>query len=441
MPPENFVQILERVWWRLDRALDERSLRVSARLYAAESLLYGTTSLVDHQESPAFIEGSLDVLADACQEMGIRAVLCYGATDRNGGREEGRRGLAECRRFLRANQRPLVRGAVGLHASFTCSDETLRESGELARELDTVMHVHMAEDRADVEDARKRGYEGPLERLLATEALPHGSIMAHGVHLEPSQVRMAEAQGLWFVQNPRSNEGNKVGYASSLWASGKVALGTDGWEADMPKEAAALDAAERGRHPRGDRGRGEAAGERPDAGGRAIRRRAGGRRARHRRGDRWARPGRSSAWWWPGRSSWTAASSCTPTSRSCARRRARRRRSSGSAWPRCSPSPSAGTSEPPGDGPGGLARSPGPVRSEIRGAERRDPARRSSARHTREIELVGRLLSRTTRQGQGAADGRGPWRWPRGRGPTPAAGGARRSRWLEDGGDALDSGR
>jgi cytosine/adenosine deaminase-related metal-dependent hydrolase len=239
-PPENFVQILERVWWRLDRALDERSLRASARLYAAESLLYGTTSLVDHQESPSFIEGSLDVLADACQEMGIRAVLCYGATDRNGGREEGRRGLAECRRFLRANRRSLVRGAVGLHASFTCSDETLRESGELARELGAVMHVHMAEDRADVEDARRRGYEGPLERLLATEALPHGSIMAHGVHLNPSQVRMAEAQGLWLVQNPRSNEGNRVGYASALWASAKVALGTDGWEADMPKEAAAL---------------------------------------------------------------------------------------------------------------------------------------------------------------------------------------------------------
>ena len=239
--PENFVQILERVWWRLDRALDERSLRASARLYVAESLLYGTTTLVDHHESPHFIEGSLDVLADACEEFGIRAVLCYGATGRNGGRDEERRGLEECRRFFRANRRPLVRGLVGLHASFTCSDECLRESGALARELGTVNHVHVAEDRADVADARQRGYEGPLERLLATEALPAGSIMAHGVHLEPAQVRMAEAQALWLVQNPRSNEGNRVGYASSLWVSGKVALGTDGWEADMPKESAALE--------------------------------------------------------------------------------------------------------------------------------------------------------------------------------------------------------
>ena len=241
VPPENFVQILERVWWRLDRALDAASLRASARLYAAESLLYGTTTLIDHQESPAFIEGSLDVLADACQEFGIRAVLCYGATGRNGGRDEERRGLEECRRFVRANRRPLVRGVVGMHASFTCSDDCLREAGALARELGTVTHIHVAEDRADVADARERGYEGPLERLLATDALPAGSIMAHGVHLEPAQVRMAEARGIWLVQNPRSNEGNRVGYAGSLWVSGKVALGTDGWEADMPKEFAALE--------------------------------------------------------------------------------------------------------------------------------------------------------------------------------------------------------
>jgi len=135
--PVNFTQILERIWWRLDRAIDESSLRASARLYVAEALLAGTTTLVDHHESPNFVAGSLDVLADACDELGIRAVLCYGSTERNGGRDEARHGLAECARFVRANRRPLVRGLVGLHASFTVSDETAREAGELARELFT----------------------------------------------------------------------------------------------------------------------------------------------------------------------------------------------------------------------------------------------------------------------------------------------------------------
>jgi cytosine/adenosine deaminase-related metal-dependent hydrolase len=238
--PETFVQILERLWWLLDRALDEASLRASARLYIAEALLAGTTTLIDHHESPELIEGSLDVLADACDELGIRALLTYGATERNGGRDEARRGLGECLRFFETNRRPLVRGVVGLHASFTVSDETARDAGEICRALGTVMHTHMAEAASDVDDARQRGFPGPLERLLELDALPPGSILAHGVHLTRQQVRLAEENGIWLVQNPRSNRGNDVGYPSALAASRHVALGTDGYPARMGDEAMAL---------------------------------------------------------------------------------------------------------------------------------------------------------------------------------------------------------
>lgn len=246
--PENFLQILERVWWRLDRALDRDSLAAAARYYVAEALLAGTTTLVDHHESPDFIEGSLDVLAGACRELGARALLTFGASERNGGREEGRRGLAECRRFIQAGGADLaahepgglVRGMVGLHASFTVSDDTVREAGELCRELAVPLHVHLAEDRADLEDARRRGFPDPLSRLLALEALPPGSILAHGVWCGPEEVRRAAAVGLWFVQNPRSNRGNRVGYPAALGESRRVALGTDGYPADMTEEAAVL---------------------------------------------------------------------------------------------------------------------------------------------------------------------------------------------------------
>jgi len=87
-----------------------------------------------------------------------------------------------------------------------------------------------------VEDARTRGFAGPLERLLALDALPPGSILAHGVHLTPAQVRVAEDHGCWLVQNPRSNRHNGVGYPSALRGSRRVALGTDGFPADMPEE-------------------------------------------------------------------------------------------------------------------------------------------------------------------------------------------------------------
>ena len=231
LAPASFLEILERVWWRLDRALDAASLRASARLYLAEALLAGTTTLIDHHESPAFIDGSLDVLAEAAEELGARVLTCYGASERNGGRAEGQRGLEECARFARrhpattpAGTLARVRGLVGLHASFTVSDDTVREAGALARELGTVVHVHVAEDGADVVDARRRGHDGPLERLLALEALPPGSILAHGVHLDAGAVRRADALGLWLVQNPRSNLGNRVGYPHALKGQGIVPM-------------------------------------------------------------------------------------------------------------------------------------------------------------------------------------------------------------------------
>jgi cytosine/adenosine deaminase-related metal-dependent hydrolase len=239
-PPANFVSILEQIWWRLDRALDESSIAASAELYVAEAVAKGAAGLIDHHESPNFIEGSLDILAEACARFEMPAVLCYGATERNGGREEARRGLAECARFARENHRPGVRAVVGLHASFTVSDDTVRAAARLARDLGTVLHVHVAEDKADVDDARARGYEGVVDRLIRLDAMVPGSIFAHGVHLTRDEVRACDSADIWFVQNPRSNQGNRVGYPMALAASTRVALGTDGYPASMTDEREVL---------------------------------------------------------------------------------------------------------------------------------------------------------------------------------------------------------
>jgi len=271
-PPADFMAILERVWWKLDRALDAQALRVSAQWYVAEALRLGTVGLIDHHESPNLIEGSLDILADVCQQAGLPAVLCYGATERNGRRDEAQRGLAECRRFIESNDRPLVRGVVGLHASFTVSDDTIRDAAALCRELGTVLHVHVAEDSADVADARRRGWDGPLERLERLGALPPGSILAHGVKLSVAQVRHADALGCWLVHNPRSNLGNRVGYAAALRASARVALGTDGYASDLAAERGVLlaESAKHGDEP-------AAVARRPQAGHALLAERFGGR--------------------------------------------------------------------------------------------------------------------------------------------------------------------
>lgn len=235
--PTRFPEILDRVWWRLDRAIDADILTAAAEDYIARALLAGTTTIVDHHESPALIEGSLSILSAACHRLGIRALLCYGATERNGGLREAERGLAECASIPGTD---LVRPMIGLHAGFTVSDATVIAAGNMARGTGMPLHIHVAEDECDVADARRRGYAGPVERLADLGALVPGSVLAHGVHLAADQVRRAGDAGCWLVHNPRSNEGNKVGYAGALSEGTRVALGTDGWDPDMTQEEAAL---------------------------------------------------------------------------------------------------------------------------------------------------------------------------------------------------------
>ncbi|MFT7671159.1 MAG: cytosine/adenosine deaminase-related metal-dependent hydrolase [Planctomycetota bacterium] len=239
--PENFIEILERLWWRLDRALDVDSLRASARYYVAQAQLAGTAAIIDHHESPEMIEGSLDILADACEEFSMPALLTYGATERNGGLPEARAGLAECERFIRDRATDSVKGLIGLHASFTVSDDTICEAANTARELGTVLHVHIAEDLADVEDAQERGYSGVIDRFEKLDALVPGSIFAHGVHLTAQEVERVASADCWLVHNPRSNANNRVGFARTLSASSQVALGTDGFDSDMQVELGELE--------------------------------------------------------------------------------------------------------------------------------------------------------------------------------------------------------
>ncbi len=212
-PPETFIEILEQIWWRLDAALDFEMIRWSAMLGAVEALEAGVTAIIDHHESPNAIDGSLDIIAEACAAVGVRVVCAYGVTDRHGP-DGARRGLAENERFLRAGGR----GMVGVHAAFTCRDVTLDAAAALAADLGVGVHIHVAEGPVD-RDAGAR-----LQRLAADDWL-----LVHGVHLD------RELPGT-LAHNPRSNMNNSVGYAHPATWSGRVVLGTDGIGCDLLEE-------------------------------------------------------------------------------------------------------------------------------------------------------------------------------------------------------------
>lgn len=211
--PHDFRSVLEQIWWRLDVALDPDLVYWSAKLGAMEALMCGTTGIVDHHESPSAIEGVLDVIHDACAEVGVRVSCSYGVTDRHGP-DGARRGLAENERYLRSGRR----GMVGVHAAFTCSDETLHQAAGLAADLGVGVHVHVAEGPDD-RDAGRR-----LVELAQDDWL-----LVHCVHLD------RELRGT-IAHNPRSNMNNSVGYARPAARPNRVVLGSDGIGADMLEE-------------------------------------------------------------------------------------------------------------------------------------------------------------------------------------------------------------
>jgi putative selenium metabolism protein SsnA len=226
-PPDNFLQILQRVWWRLDRALDEDTIRASALVGGLEALLSGTTTLVDHHASPNAIDGSLDVIEQTLRTLGIRSVLAYEVSDRDGP-ERARAGIDENRRFLervRSESPPLVRGLVGAHAAFTMSDDTLTACAALGP-----LHIHAAEDRVDA---------GAVSRLAALGALDEHSLLAHGVRLGAEELELVLAANASIAHNARSNMNNAVGRAQVGAMGERIALGTDGIGSDMFEESRA----------------------------------------------------------------------------------------------------------------------------------------------------------------------------------------------------------
>lgn len=243
-PPANFVQILERLWWRLDKLLRPEDVEFSALAMLCDSVRHGTTTVIDHHASPNAIDGSLDIVAYACQQAGVRACLSYELSDRDGPASFAA-GLAENRRFAKrvakeAGADPgMLAASMGLHGSFTLSDASLCEAAGSARDLDIGCHVHVAEDLADARDSMQRYSQSVVKRLADVGALGAKSIAAHCVHVDDHDIEALRLAGAWPVHNPRSNMNNAVGAApvgSFLDARVPLGLGNDGFTMNMFQE-------------------------------------------------------------------------------------------------------------------------------------------------------------------------------------------------------------
>ncbi len=230
--PKNFIEILEKLWWKLDKVLFQEAIYYSAMIPLIESIKHGVTAIIDHHESQSYQIGSLDEIKAAVESTGLKAVLCLGASDRYG---KGGRGVEENERFLRKDSNN-VKGMVGLHASFTVEKETLVNSVELAEEFNVGINVHCAEDKSDQDITNKKYGKSVVKRFKDAGVLGEKSILVHCIHIDENEMEMIKETGASVVHNPESNMNNAVGYSRILDMYGKgieVGIGTDGMGSNM----------------------------------------------------------------------------------------------------------------------------------------------------------------------------------------------------------------
>jgi putative selenium metabolism protein SsnA len=235
--PANFSQILEKLWWPLDKSLTEDDVRYSALLCLVDAVRHGTTTLIDHHASPNFIDGSLDVIADAVEQAGVRASLCYEVTDRDGP-EKAKAGIAENARFINKDKSPLLGAAFGLHAALTLSDETLDLCCSAVGE-EVGFHTHLSESKDDGIAVQEKAGMRPVHWLRKHGILGPHSIAAHCIHVDESEMDTLAETKTWVTHQPRSNMNNAVGVSpveQMLGKGIKVCLGNDGFSNAMWEE-------------------------------------------------------------------------------------------------------------------------------------------------------------------------------------------------------------
>ena len=234
-PPSDFTQILQRIWWPLDERLTNEEAYSTALAASIEFLLSGTTTFADTYSAPNGIEGSLDAIARAVNEVGIRGVLSFEATERRS-REEGLRGLKENERFLKKKDKGRAMGMISLHASFTITDDLIAKALQLQEKTGAPITIHVSEGPGDLYHNLERYGKRTVERLRDTGLLSPKAVLAHCVHLNDEELKILAETGAWVAHNPMSNMLNAVGVAripDMLSLGVNVALGNDGYVFDM----------------------------------------------------------------------------------------------------------------------------------------------------------------------------------------------------------------
>lgn len=232
----NFPNILKNLWWKLDTLLEIEMIEASAKMASIESIKNGVTYVIDHHSSPSYAKGSLKTIANTLVEFNIRNVLCFETTDRNG-KELKENGFEENINFLENYTNKNSKSLLGLHASFTLEDETLEKASKLLNSNNWGIHVHLCEDKSDLELSLENYSAKPMQRFTKYNLLNDKSILAHGIHLDEDDFDMIKKSGASLVFNIDSNMNNSVGLQKFNMIPKEITilLGTDGMHTNIAR--------------------------------------------------------------------------------------------------------------------------------------------------------------------------------------------------------------
>ena len=235
--PTNFLEVLDGQWWYIDRHLTLDGTRACAYATVLDCIRDGVTTIFDHHASFCEIPGSLFAIKDVCQELGIRANLCYEVSERDGEEkclqaiQENADFITECEK----NKDPMLAAMFGGHALFTISDKTF-DRMVAANNGRTGYHIHVSEGMNDVYDSLQNYGRRPVQRLQDHGILGPKTILGHCIHVNSAEMDLIKETGTMVVNNPESNMGNAIGICPVLQLHKRgilLGMGTDAYTNDM----------------------------------------------------------------------------------------------------------------------------------------------------------------------------------------------------------------
>lgn len=235
--PKGFLEILDGMWWTIDRNLTLEQTKQSAIATYIESIKNGVTTIFDHHASFGHIEGSLFAIEEASKEMGIRSCLCYEVSDRDG-KTKSRASVKENIDFInhvKKDNTDMIKAMMGMHASFTISDKTMELCAKEIPE-DIGYHIHVAEGIEDLHLCLKEHSKRIVDRLYDWNILGPKTLLVHCIYINSHEMELIKDTDTMTAHNPESNMGNACGCPPTMELVHKgilTGLGTDGYTHDM----------------------------------------------------------------------------------------------------------------------------------------------------------------------------------------------------------------